>query len=371
MRCLGCGSEMRLEEVAEDETVAVSGFQRHTFKCSICGDVEQRLAFIRHVEPSHADAIPLHSASPVSPASAAENEDAAAPSVAKRVIAMLSRICRAVERRISHGRAVRSPVSDLGTSHTSAPPYEPVSVPNIPPTSPGVAELVSVPTKSPTLVLRETDSDLDECENLLRRAIEMVHAPAHSSEPSVPAIATSFLEAEPAAPTTASSLPEPGSAAPAIATSPSEAVAPAPAIASSLPEPGSAAPAIATSPSEAVAAAPAIASSLPQPGSAAPADLAGSIRAQRPPTSRGVVQIQYDPVKAKYVATDIKTGLRILRHYDSARLRAMCDRMEWEVVDGEVTSESYWSQVPRKGQSSRTNTVHRLHRERTSSNRQK
>jgi hypothetical protein len=37
------------------------------------------------------------------------------------------------------------------------------------------------------------------------------------------------------------------------------------------------------------------------------------------------VQIEYDPVKAKYVAKDINTGLRILGHYDSTRLRAMCD----------------------------------------------
>src|SRR4249920_324914 len=63
MRCLVCGAEMRLEEIALDETAPVSGFQRHTFKCSSCGDVEERLAFVK--EHSQADAV---SAAP-------ENED--------------------------------------------------------------------------------------------------------------------------------------------------------------------------------------------------------------------------------------------------------------------------------------------------------
>jgi hypothetical protein len=363
MRCLACGAEMRLEEVARDETVPVSGFMRHTFECSVCGDIEQRLAFIGRVEPSNVDAIPLHSAPPVSPLPAAENEDTAAPSVAKRLFANLSRIYHAVGSRLIHRRASLSPGSDLATAHTSAPPYESVSVPNTP------------PTISPALVLRKIDNDRGECENLLRSAIETVRAPTYSSQPSTslpeaesatPVIVTSLSEAELAAPNIATGLSEAEPAAPIIATGLPEAEPAAPIIATSLPEIGSAPPAIATSPSEAESAGPAITSSLPEPGSATPAELASSIRAERSPASRGVVQIQYDPVKAKYAAMDIKTGLRILRHYDSARLRAMCDRMGWQVVDGELTSESYWSQVPK-----RTNTVHRLNRERTSGDRRK
>jgi hypothetical protein len=329
---------MRLEEVARDDTVPVSGFTRRTFKCSVCGDVEQRLVLIGHVDPSHADAIPLHSAPPVSPPSAVETEDAAVPSFAKPLFANLLKICSAVERRLIHRRASRSPGSDLATAHTSAPPYESVSVANTP------------PPISAALVLREIDNDRGECENLLRSAIETVRVPTCSSQPSTslpeaepatPAVATSLPDAEPAAQAIGTSLPAAEPAAQAIGTSLPEAEPAAPVIATRLPEIGSAPPAIATSPSQAESAGPAITSSLPEPGSATPAELASSIRAERSPASRGVVQIQYDPVKAKYAAMDIKTGLRILRHYDSARLRAMCDRMGWQVVDGEVTSESY------------------------------
>jgi hypothetical protein len=315
MRCMVCGAEMRLEEVARDETVPVSGFMRHTFRCSVCGDIEQRLAFIGRVEPSNVDAIPLHSAPPVSPLPAAENEDTAAPSVAKRLFANLSRIYHAVGSRLIHRRASLSPGSDLATAHTSAPPYESASVPNTP------------PTISPALVLRKIDNDRGECENLLRSAIETVRAPTYSSQPS-----TSLPEAESATPVIVTSLSEAELAAPNIATGLSEAEPAVPIIATGLPEIGSAPPAIATSPSEAKSAGPAITSSLPEPRSATAAELASSIRAEKSPASRGVVQIRYDPVKAKYAAMDIKTGLRILRHYDSARLRAMCDRMGWQVV---------------------------------------
>jgi hypothetical protein len=46
-----------------------------------------------------------------------------------------------------------------------------------------------------------------------------------------------------------------------------------------------------------------------------------------------VVEIQYDPQKAKYAAKDVSTRLLILRHEDKARLRGTCDRMGWQVVD--------------------------------------
>jgi hypothetical protein len=53
------------------------------------------------------------------------------------------------------------------------------------------------------------------------------------------------------------------------------------------------------------------------------------------------VQIEYDSAKAKYVAKDINTGVRILRHEDVARLKAMCDRMGWQVVDGQASSNEH------------------------------
>jgi hypothetical protein len=69
---------MRLEEIAVDETAPVSGFQRHTFKCSSCGDVEERLAFVK--EHSQANAV----------ASAPENEDEAASRMLVGIIGVIS-----------------------------------------------------------------------------------------------------------------------------------------------------------------------------------------------------------------------------------------------------------------------------------------
>jgi hypothetical protein len=538
MRCLVCGAEMRLEEIALDETAPVSGFQRHTFKCSSCGDVEERLAFVKEhsqadavssapeneddgqrltgvseaepncadavpldpespvlltsapeneddvdpslakddikkpptvvseadpshadvipsdlvppvsppsaaenqgdeapeneddkapsfakdvcgdveqpltlvseAESSHADAIPPDLVPPVSPPSAAETEDGVAPTFANRVAAKLSRICRAVGRRLSHGGEQRSPVSDLAVPHISTPPCEPVSDPSIRPTWPALAEPVAAATTSSTLVSRESDSYVDECENLLRRAIKKVGvqksssqasaslaeadsaAPASvarpceaeletltmalrpleaesaalsmaSSQPATdseaPIMASSHLEAgsaasnaatnlpdaEPAAPTVASSLSEDEPAAPALGESPAptitssnnEAESPAPTIASDLAEPGSAAYATTTSTAEAEPASPAIDSSIQETGSAS------STTAKNSPTRRLVVQIEYDSAKAKYVAKDINTGVRILRHEDVARLKAMCDRMGWQVVDGQASSNEH------------------------------
>ena len=49
-----------------------------------------------------------------------------------------------------------------------------------------------------------------------------------------------------------------------------------------------------------------------------------------------VVQIYHDAQKAKYVARDIKSGLGVLRHENRARLREMCDRLGWQIVDKEI-----------------------------------
>jgi hypothetical protein len=66
---------------------------------------------------------------------------------------------------------------------------------------------------------------------------------------------------------------------------------------------------------------------------ATPSALAGAMRSEKLITGR-VVQIQRDPDEPSYVAKDTKSGLSVLRHQDSARLRAMCDRIGWQVVDG-------------------------------------
>jgi hypothetical protein len=53
---MACGAEMALMNVVQDDTMAVSGFEHHTFMCSGCGDVEQRLVFAKPGEPSSSNA---------------------------------------------------------------------------------------------------------------------------------------------------------------------------------------------------------------------------------------------------------------------------------------------------------------------------
>ena len=54
MRCLACGAVMQLEGIAqcdpEGEPLLIRGFERRTFKCLECGQVEKRLVFSRNRE---------------------------------------------------------------------------------------------------------------------------------------------------------------------------------------------------------------------------------------------------------------------------------------------------------------------------------
>ena len=114
---------MLLMQTVQDETMAVPGFEHHTFMCSSCHDVEHRLVFAKPVEqpnpeavlahamPAHAmppdaaqpdavppDAVPvdaapayvgpLHVAPPISPA-ARVHEHASAGGMFRRVLSKL------------------------------------------------------------------------------------------------------------------------------------------------------------------------------------------------------------------------------------------------------------------------------------------
>jgi hypothetical protein len=49
---------------------------------------------------------------------------------------------------------------------------------------------------------------------------------------------------------------------------------------------------------------------------------------------RRVIEIRHDPSdEAAYAAKDVQSGLVVLRHRDITRLRSMCDRLGWEVVE--------------------------------------
>jgi hypothetical protein len=64
----------------------------------------------------------------------------------------------------------------------------------------------------------------------------------------------------------------------------------------------------------------------------------GAMRLKRT-APRRVIEIRHDPSdEAAYAATDVASGLVVLRHRDIARLRSMCDRLGWEVVAANVAS---------------------------------
>ena len=64
MLCLECGAEMRLAQVVEDTTMFVSGYEHHTWQCSACSTVEQRMTFSREKTPTQtAQVEPIQSVS--------------------------------------------------------------------------------------------------------------------------------------------------------------------------------------------------------------------------------------------------------------------------------------------------------------------
>ena len=87
MRCMACGAEMLLMKVVEDDTMAVSGFEHHTFMCSGCGDVEGRLIFNRE-QAIPAGSVTIHAPPPLSPATTVQTSPAA-PGLLERMAARL------------------------------------------------------------------------------------------------------------------------------------------------------------------------------------------------------------------------------------------------------------------------------------------
>ena len=265
MRCLVCGAEMRVVEVAADDTMRVSGYEYHTLQCSGCDDVERRLVFSREaivrpikpapphqplVAPADPPAEPPLAAPPVSTPPADEPER----SVAEPRAAPLPPAAAPAEPLPS---LPTPPVADAAPPETS-----PVAATLLPPEALAAASPPAEPapaaTTQPSSLPPAAGDSVDEGEALLRRAIEMVRGPAHGPQP-----AKGLTDGKPAPPSA----------------------------------------------------------------------LAGSMRSKKLVTGR-VVQIQRDPDEPSYIAKDTKSGLSVLRHQDSARLRAMCDRIGWQVVDG-------------------------------------
>src|SRR3974390_3114115 len=57
MRCMECGAEMRLVEVAKVNTMPVSGFEHRTWQCAGCSAVEQRMTFTREKTPAKTESV--------------------------------------------------------------------------------------------------------------------------------------------------------------------------------------------------------------------------------------------------------------------------------------------------------------------------
>jgi len=51
MRCLVCGTEMRLMQVVQENTLMAPGYEHHTLQCLGCDEVERRFVFSRASEP--------------------------------------------------------------------------------------------------------------------------------------------------------------------------------------------------------------------------------------------------------------------------------------------------------------------------------
>jgi len=154
----------------------------------------------------------------------------------------------------------------------------------------------------PTSASPAPENDLDDGEELLRRAIEMVRGLARGEQPTGGA-----TEAEPAVPA--------GSAT-----------------ASEADHELDEGQAMLQRAIEMVRGATRGGRTHADSGIAPPADTA----AKRSPPGR-VVEICHDPsFEAAYAAKDATSGLVVIRHQDSARLRAMCDRLGWQVIESEA-----------------------------------
>jgi hypothetical protein len=95
MRCISCGTEMRLVQVKRDDTMMVPGYARQTLQCVRCNEVEHRLVFNIDTQAQPPDPAPLSeaAAAPLAPANAAlsdaEKELDEGEALLRRAIAMV------------------------------------------------------------------------------------------------------------------------------------------------------------------------------------------------------------------------------------------------------------------------------------------
>ncbi|MCC6776190.1 MAG: hypothetical protein IT537_06060 [Hyphomicrobiales bacterium] len=65
MRCMVCGGDMALVAAVVDQTMVVTGYERHTLRCAQCGEEEQRLVFRSSASPRVTAASPTPPGEPL------------------------------------------------------------------------------------------------------------------------------------------------------------------------------------------------------------------------------------------------------------------------------------------------------------------
>ena len=309
---------------------------------------------------------------PISSPATMENEGAAASAFVRRLFAKLDSI-RGLIRRRKASTFTSDSANPQEWAHTAEHVPEELVEP-IPEVTPGPLDEIrpeTVPAVPPVSMPVQTDKDKDECEFLLRSAIEVVQSATRSSQKKTPLTElsspctsdfakpqewTPTAEHVPEAPlepipeVTPASLdeirPETVPAAPPVfmsaqtdknkdecenlLRSPIEMV-------QSATRSSRKKAALTELSSASLTSAPVLVQTSPlsvEEKSPAVVQTKSIPAVRKSPVI--VVQIYHDAQKAKYVARDIKSGLGVLRHENRARLQEMCDRLGWQIVDKEI-----------------------------------
>ena len=125
MRCVACGAEMHLIEMAPDETMMVPGYEERTFECSGCHERVRRFVFIpRAIGPLSSDRMEL-------PATGLKSQNkgvtgkggwvrAVSPMKAAYVVGMLT-IIAVAGSLIIWGQSSKGPIGDQGPPGPKGP----------------------------------------------------------------------------------------------------------------------------------------------------------------------------------------------------------------------------------------------------------
>ena len=280
MRCLTCGGDMRLQRVRPDEAIAVAGYEIETFACASCGEAEDRHVF--------------------------RGERASAVSVARVAAAQVA--------------------ADIAPAQVAPAQVAPAQ---------GSLSHASPSLVSPSLV---APSQVSRAEIASAGIVQVDPVPAARASPEVSTTPMSPAGAAPAQPSVADpALPASAAVAQGFQNEQGQPAA----------QPGTtktpqfATSQIAAEGEEAVEMLRRAIEMVRSPVRGGPlrglTDCRPVPPVVAPGPSRGsgrLIQIRHDPsFDAAYAAEDSRSGLVVLRHQDKVRLRAMCERLGWRIIE--------------------------------------